>query len=435
MSALAVLAACGSNHASSIDGALPGSDAATGPDAPATGLVTIAVTGANPVSGLTVVFADPSGAPTVTTTTDANGSASATVVAGSSVVVAVPTTSTPSLYYVLDIQPGDQLAITIAASQTPTSLGTAAITLPGTYPNAASYTTDIGCSHTSTTTAGQVSLAVRSNCLNATQTYDAVARALDSNGTPIAYSLLSGLTAPQSGQSTSVTLPAWTTSFAGQLSATDAPSNTSQITAVQRPCDGPVCFQGLEVTQALAAQGSTTIALPEPMGPWTSYTTQTMIARAGSVPAISERLSNPSTPTSTVDLTTDLLPFVHDPSIDPPTATSGFTVHWSSDAPQTNALGMLALIDYTTTANTTAAIFAEYPAGTALTGMQALPPLPAALSAYAPSSAPPSSVGVIAVGGDQWSGPTAFREGWTWILGASSTPPTKTVLAALGAAT
>jgi hypothetical protein len=82
------------------------------------------------LSGVMVSFADPSGTPTVLTATDANGVATATVEAGSSLVIA-STGAALGLIYVLGIQPGSSCTRRAPRSPCPRPMRRGRTTSPG----------------------------------------------------------------------------------------------------------------------------------------------------------------------------------------------------------------------------------------------------------------------------------------------------------------
>jgi hypothetical protein len=171
-----------------------------------------------PAAGTDVVFSDSSGAIIAHLLTDANGHASAMVAAGSSVTALVPYAAAgPRLETAFGVEPGDSIVFGQRSSPLPTpSVGTANISVPGTVPNALGYEVSSGESVHESMYAYPVSLPIYQGSLSPTGTFDLVAEAIIGND-PIAFSVLTGLSAPSAMGTVSVTLPAWRTDFATYL--------------------------------------------------------------------------------------------------------------------------------------------------------------------------------------------------------------------------
>ena len=407
----------GGGGGQSIDGPTIDIDAA--PDALASGVVTVQFANiGTSVAGLAVSFADPSGTPTTLTMTDANGMASATVVSGSSVTIAFQT----SMFTVLALQPGDALVIA-GTSDTPTTLGTANVSLPGVFAGAASCVVSAACAQVSGAALTGNMLQLTSDCLSTAGTYDLVAYAHDSMGKPIAYTGAANLTPPPAGQTTPTTLGSWRTDFDTMtVAAVNAPTGSAMLHASLSPEHAPVVFPPTTASNTVAAGGSVGLALLSPNGGWDSYYYNVALGNTGNT-STSVLVADVSTLSGVVplDLTTGLLPFVHDVAASITAGHTSPTMQFVADGSIASALGFLATYAYTDAG--TASINAIVIGPSTIATSFDLPSLPDALASFRPGTTfTPGNVTFLVADGTLWSDSRDFRENWVRIEHPLVTP-------------
>ncbi len=386
------------------------------PDAPATGTASIRIANLGTSNvGLPVSFADPTGAPTQLVMTDATGMASATVTAGGSVTVFV---NTSLALAVLDVQPGD--AIVVDNGPIPTVVGTANVNVTA-KTNATNYAVTAGCNarnQAATTPPAAMSLDITTACVTGTNTYDLFATATDASDRLIAYQAQLDLVPPTGTKS--IAMSSWQTAFTSLAVALgNAPVGSDVVEVDTFALRDKRRFRGDSVSGPIVAGGGSAQSLNLPAGAWSAmaYGVQVNNTSGGTTTVVR------SAPTLgglvTVDLSTDLLPYLHDQAVNFQNGTTP-TIHFFADGPLTNARGMVAQVAYTASSGAIQMIVVM----PAVVAAVDLPRLPDALSAYRPMLPFSGGVQVIeALGGDLFADAKAFREHFGRTLAGDLFPP------------
>ena len=202
------------------DTATTPADAADGAPAPVTVKVLL---GAAPESEVLVVFQDATGAVLSSATTDATGTVSRIVAAGSQVTAALGTAQSPNLVTVEDVEPGDTLTLLdLPTTNPPNSQEDVAVTLPATtwdgetanvYVNAGACGDPVGSD-----------VFIESSCTSQ-GTFPLFARATDATG-EVAYTYQTGNAVAADGGPLAITVSRpWSTSTATEtISASTLPT-------------------------------------------------------------------------------------------------------------------------------------------------------------------------------------------------------------------
>jgi hypothetical protein len=179
--------------------------------APSASLTVTVLRGGAPESGVVVVFQQATGAVVATTTTDASGSVSRSVTAGSQVTAVLGTTQNPNLVTVQDVENGDMLTLVDSPStSSPNSPEPVAVTLPATSWDAAANVAIYAGACTGSTTSD---VFLEPACTSQ-GTFPLFARATDATG-EVAYTYQVGNAADADGGPLAITLSrAWSTSTA-----------------------------------------------------------------------------------------------------------------------------------------------------------------------------------------------------------------------------
>ena len=404
-------------------------DATNAGDAAATGVVHVVVQNIGSVSGLAVSFGDPSGIPTMQTTTDSNGAATGTIIAGGSVTVVTGTISLPSgntitLATVLGVQPGDNL---VFGPDTPWSpppfLGNAQIDLPGAFTNAASYSVSAGCVQQTVQPADvstTIDLPLSTACLNAAGMFDVVAVARDANGQPLAYADAFGVSPPPFFSATTLSLPTWRTDFDLFTVATqNTPPNVASLDIDLGALDGAQLLWTSTSTNQTWYGSSQTAQLVAPMGAFSSCASSVVLTRLGAKSTSTLVARTASLASSTIDLGSDMLPFLHDLVVSFPAGRGAAALEWLSDASTSQAQGYFSLVEYTDRAGD--AIIEQIELPPSAVAPVALPEIPDSLDAYRPRSATVSSAASLyAISGTFWRDAADLRQHSFRLFGLTS---------------
>ena len=193
----------------------PAPDAPVVPDgAPidaVTGDVTVSLRrGTVPVPGAPVIGHDVDGVPVVTATTDADGDA--VLPAAGVAMVTVIDTGNVSLFTVAGVAPGDHIEIPTYTIYD--DLGSLAITVPALPGDAVSMRLAVGsCETAGADVAEPLVLALSEYCVGHGGTASVLALAMGELSDVVAVTTLTGVAPPALGDTTAVTLPAWTDAF------------------------------------------------------------------------------------------------------------------------------------------------------------------------------------------------------------------------------
>lgn len=191
--------------------ARPDNADAAAPDAIPMGPVTVTLMASGePVADVDVVFHDADGAVLFHEKTDATGTASATVAAGSMVTAALA-----SIFTVTEVEPGDNLLFS-AGALPPISPAFLAITVAEPFPNAVDYVLSYCPSQTVVVTDLDSIPVTISNpsCFAPDGTVSIVVRARDSGGNFIGYTYGTGLELAASGPTSIVLDEPWSSELA-----------------------------------------------------------------------------------------------------------------------------------------------------------------------------------------------------------------------------
>ena len=259
----------------------PDSGTDSGTDAAASGLVSLTVLNhATPIAGATAIFSDADGHILSTSMTGADGKASATVPAGSSVTVEVTAGAIGMVFHqlqtVFDVQPGDDIQMGTPGIATGPSVaeGNVQVSFPGTVPNSAYYDAYTGTNSLGDNNATPLTLAVNSSNVDSNGKLDVLALAEDASSNLLAYSTDVGVTPAGAGNTANVTMPAWRTDFASHQTIIENASPTSAIGETFT-----LYHDGLEVgpqatsdiTSSATGSGLLAIAYPKPIATDVGY--------------------------------------------------------------------------------------------------------------------------------------------------------------------
>jgi hypothetical protein len=226
----------------------------SGDAAPAPLTLTVLLAGA-PESGVLVVFQDAAGAVVSTATTDAAGSVSQLVVAGSQVTVFLGTASSPNLVTVQDVAPGDALTLVDYGASTGESyLESVNVTLPAPTWDAATTGEEVYAA--SCQQADQYALDLQSYCVSQGQ-FPLLAVAADYETNPeqeIAYTYqLGNPVVPDAGLPTDGGNPQF--AIARPWSTSSVTDTVTTSTLPLLPSDGGLNFQSLSLDYWEGAEG------------------------------------------------------------------------------------------------------------------------------------------------------------------------------------
>lgn len=422
---LFALAACGSDakpgHA--VDAGDGAADATEPPDAPAAGVVTIRfpASGGMSYAGLPVSFAGPDGKVTSETVTDANGTASATVVAGSSVTAQY----TPTLLLtILHVQPGDNLVLDIGGA-TPTPEGAVTVT-SDTY-NVMNPTYRLyagGGTEANTTSAGFTLTSAQLDAANHYNVVGLVTTTTNGVTTPVAYATKFGLVPPMAGGPSTVAMPAWRTDFDTMTVAIANAANDAKDAIVEiAPIAGTQTYvfdaTTLDTTFTNGAAGGS-LALPK--GAFTSYALRAQVDSTNNHSGTIGFFAYPAAGLAQIDAS-QMLPFIHDPVLTLPAGAKEPKFQYLADGPLTQGFGALYLLSYQAAGGTVQ----RYVIDSAPAAATQLPDLGVAQAAFEPATpfTPGGQNAAVVVSGGPWSHDAKdFRENWYRLLVGLESFPT-----------
>jgi hypothetical protein len=352
---------------SMLDAAPPdGSDSADGSDgadAVASGAVqVVVVTASGPESGVTVVFSDATGALVATGTTDATGSVTQDVAAGSQVTALFNTSNGPNLVTIVGVKPGDVLKLVdgpvyvnganVQATIDAFTQGDASVS---DY-----YISSAGCSTDTNGAVGTFEYGLGNGCQNVSGQVPILVQALDSSNNGLAWQAAQGsLLASDAGvASVDLTSTSWTTTFGTQsVTLLNAPDTLepgvgfTEFTAVDSVSS--VAFGLSTFTGQYPDAGVQTFefnATHPGFAAFDQIEADDTISQSGgaSVLAIADRVStttlaSPSA-NDTIDLN-DVLPTITNATLDAthPTRPS---IAWTSAAPLTGAVATVVQVKW-----------------------------------------------------------------------------------------
>jgi len=200
-------------------GPVPVPDAAATPDAaPAVVTLTVVDTGTKPIVGRAVVFGDASGRALTTTTTDAQGRASAEVPAGSQATVVLGTSERPRFLTVLGVAPGDEiLAVDRARFFDPVDALARVDSPPPNAPAAAvTYRLRSGDCFLFETSDFPAESNLPSSCVQRQPRAPFLLEARDGTGTAVGFTFAKDVTVPTDGGTVAPPLGPWSTALTQQ---------------------------------------------------------------------------------------------------------------------------------------------------------------------------------------------------------------------------
>lgn len=228
-----------------------------------------------PVAGANVVFQAPDWSVLAHVLTDAQGTASATVAAGTVVTVAHPGLlwANYGLLTVVGVEPGDALVLGEPATVGETQDGSAAVTYPGTFAGADQYAVTLGCTASGWAYAPDpVDVQISSTC---DSSVDAIAIAISASSGMIAWSSATGVPVlgPPPSRTATVTLGAWRSDLGSMpVTLTNPPATATSASAYLSPRRNARRYT-LASTAAgapLSPPSGETISLPYARDFWTS---------------------------------------------------------------------------------------------------------------------------------------------------------------------
>jgi hypothetical protein len=398
--------------------AAPPSDAPSSSDAPSDAgadaadaapepLVVVVTKGGAPEQGVSVVFDDATGAYLSTATTDAAGTVSQIVTAGSQVSVLIGTTLSPDVITFEDVAPGQTITVADTKAVTSATTETVLATLPAATAWDASTGEELVYAGNCESSAG-TPLALSSTCV-AGGVFPLLARAFqfDTNS-EIGYTFQKNNVAvpdaglPEDGGPLAVTMTQpWTTSSVTQTitaGALPAGLTASQVSFSGGYVEiaGGVPTTTNAVASSVGDAGFETYAYPVHTGfPDAVETAGSATVRGtGNEESVLASATYGATPTASQTTQVDLskLPVITASTID--TADAGTiarpTIAWTTSAATTAAAGVVATfewsLDVTDDAGSETVVGAWTIVAPATTTSVHAPALPAALSSYAPST-------------------------------------------------
>lgn len=266
LSVLAFVVGCGSVTAKPDAGGGSGDGGGSGSDAQTVGDATFELKlGGVATAGKAVVFSNPDGTLAKEATTDAGGLATATIMTGAMVTVAVDSNTLVSIG---GVKPGDHIILKNPPPFDTTPAGIVSFGAASEATNKAYYRADLGADNYTTVqtmTSGTRQLNLTRGNLDANGKLSLAAAVYDAADRVIAYTFLTNVT-PTLGQTTTVTLPAYMTDVVNMtVMLSGAPSDATKLSVDSANEQAgalyvPSSFGGLD--SATVSNGAATVTVP-----------------------------------------------------------------------------------------------------------------------------------------------------------------------------